>query len=51
MRYQWLWSTHPWTLRLDGFNLTDAPGLNLSSLEAVLPDLGRRFVLSLATDL
>jgi len=51
VRYQWLWFTHPWTVRLDGFNLTDAPGLNLSGLEAVLPDLGRRFVLSLATDL
>lgn len=51
VRYQWLWATHPWTVRLDGFNLTDAQGLNLSSLEAVLPDLGRRFVLSLATDL
>ena len=51
VRYRWLWSTHPWTVRLDGFNLTDAQGLNLSSLEAVLPDLGRRFVLSLATDL
>ena len=51
VRYQWLGFTHPWTVRLDGFNLTDAQGLNLSSLEAVLPDLGRRFVLSLATDL
>lgn len=51
VRYQWRWSEHPWTLRLDGFNLTDAQGLNLTSLEAVLPDLGRRFVLSLATDL
>ncbi|HET9330592.1 MAG TPA: TonB-dependent receptor, partial [Steroidobacteraceae bacterium] len=51
IRYQWQWSAHPWTVRLDGFNLTDAQGLNLSSLDVVLPDLGRRFALSLATDL
>jgi len=45
-----LWS-HPWTVRLDGFNLTDARGLHVSSLEVVLPEQGRRFMLTLATDL
>ena len=40
----------PWTLRLDAFNLTDARGLHLSSLESVLPEQGRRFMLTLATD-
>jgi hypothetical protein len=42
---------HPWTARLDGFNLTDARGLHVSSLEAVLPEQSRRFTLTLATDL
>jgi len=42
---------HPWTVRLDGFNLTDARGLHVSSLDVVLPEQGRRFILTVATDL
>jgi len=41
----------PGPLGFDGFNLTDARGLHLSSLEAVLPEQDRRFTLTLATDL
>jgi outer membrane receptor protein involved in Fe transport len=51
VRYHWTLRAHPWTVRLDGFNLTDARGLHVSSLEAVLPEQGRRFMLTLATDL
>jgi hypothetical protein len=40
----------PWNLRLDAFNLTDARGLHVSDLEVVLPEQGRRFMLTLATD-
>jgi len=51
VRYHWTLQSHPWTVRLDGFNLTDARGLHVSSLEVVLPEQSRRFVLTLATDL
>ena len=50
VRYHWTLRSHPWTVRLDGFNLTDARGLHVSSLDAVLPEQGRRFMLTLATD-
>ena len=50
VRYHWTLRARPWTLRLDGFNLTDAHGLHLSSLESVLPEEGRRFMLTLVTD-
>jgi hypothetical protein len=50
VRYHWTQLTHPWTVRLDGFNLTDSQGLHVSSLDVVLPEQGRRFVLTLATD-
>jgi len=50
VRYRWTFRSHPWTLRLDGFNLTNSRGLHLSSLDAVLPEQGRRFMLTLATD-
>jgi iron complex outermembrane recepter protein len=50
VRYRWTLRSRPWNLRFDGFNLTDARGLHVSSLEAVLPELGRRFMLTLATD-
>jgi len=50
LRYHWTLRSRPWTLRLDGFNLTDARGLHVSNLDAVLPEQGRRFMLTLATD-
>jgi iron complex outermembrane recepter protein len=51
VRYHWTWLARPWTVRLDGFNLTDARGLHVSNLELVLPEQSRRFMLTLATDL
>jgi iron complex outermembrane receptor protein len=51
VRYHGTLRSHPWTVRLDGFNLTDARGLHVSNLEVVLPEQGRRFTLTLATDL
>jgi iron complex outermembrane recepter protein len=50
VRYHWSLRSRPWTVRLDGFNLTDARGLHVSSLYVVLPEQGRRFMLTLATD-
>jgi iron complex outermembrane recepter protein len=50
VRYHWTLRSRPWTVRLDGFNLTDARGLHVSSLYVVLPEQGRRFMLTLATD-
>ncbi len=50
VRYHLTWLAHPWSARLDGFNLTNASGLHVSSLDAVLPEQGRRFQLTLATD-
>jgi iron complex outermembrane receptor protein len=50
VRYHWTLRSRPWTLRLDGFNLTDARGLHVSSLDVVLPEPGRRLMLTLATD-
>jgi iron complex outermembrane recepter protein len=51
VRYQWTQLAHPWSVRLDGFNLTDARGLQVSSLDVVVPEQGRRFMLTLAIDL
>jgi len=51
VRYRRTLRSHPWTVRLDGFNLTDARGLHVSSLDVVLPEQSRRFMLTLATDL
>jgi iron complex outermembrane recepter protein len=50
VRYHWVMRGKPWNLRLDAFNLTDARGLHVSDLEVVLPEQGRRFMLTLATD-
>jgi len=50
MRYRWTLRARPWTLRLDGFNLTDTHGMHVSDLLAVLPEQGRRVMLTLATD-
>jgi iron complex outermembrane receptor protein len=51
VRYQWKLREDSWTLRFDGFNLTNAQGLHVSALDLVLPEQGRRFALTLATDL
>jgi iron complex outermembrane receptor protein len=50
VRYHWTMRAKPWNLRLDAYNLTDARGLHLSELEVVLPEQGRRLMLTLATD-
>jgi iron complex outermembrane receptor protein len=50
VRFRWTLRSRPWTLRLDGYNLTDARGLHVSNLDVVLPDQSRRFMLTLATD-
>lgn len=50
VRYHWTLRSRPWTVRVDGFNLTDAHGLHVSSLDEVLPEQRRRFMLTLATD-
>jgi iron complex outermembrane recepter protein len=50
LRYHWTQLAHPWTLRVDGYNLTDSRGLHVSDLEVVLPEQGRRFALTVATD-
>ena len=51
VRYQWKSGDKSWTLRFDGFNLTNAQGLHVSPLYLVTPELDRRFALTLATDL
>jgi iron complex outermembrane receptor protein len=51
VRYQWRLLGRPATVRLDGFNLADARGLHVSNVEFFLPEQGRRFMLTLATDL
>ncbi|MGH8133598.1 MAG: hypothetical protein ACRETG_00880 [Steroidobacteraceae bacterium] len=51
LRYQWRRRDNSWTLRLDGFNLTNARGLHVSALDLVLPEDGRRVALTFATDL
>jgi hypothetical protein len=39
-----------WSARLDVANATDASGLTISSLYAVVPVLRRNYTLTLATD-
>jgi iron complex outermembrane recepter protein len=51
VRYHWVQGAHQWSVRLDGFNLADAQGLHVSNLDVVLPEQGRRFMLTLAADL
>ncbi len=51
VRYQGSFRSHPWIVRLDGFNLTDARGLHVSTLDVVLTEQRRRFMLTLAADL
>jgi iron complex outermembrane receptor protein len=51
VRYQGSFRSHPWAVRLDGFNLTDARGLHLSALDALLSEQRRRFMVTIAADL
>lgn len=51
LRYQWQRGGNSWTLRFDGFNLSNAQGLHLSELGLVVPEQSRRFALTLAADL
>jgi hypothetical protein len=51
VRYHLTLLAHPWTARLDGFNLTNASGLHVSNLYLLLPEQSRRFMLTLAIDL
>jgi hypothetical protein len=51
LRFHWSMQERPWTVRLDGYNLTNAQGLHVSSLNVVLPEQSRRFAVTLATDL
>ncbi len=50
VRYESTVRGHPLTIRFDAVNLTDARGLRVTSLEQVIPDLGRRLALSVAID-
>lgn len=50
VRYESKVQSHPLTVRLDGFNLTNARGLHLSELGLVMPELDRRFLISCAVD-
>ncbi|HEV7611889.1 MAG TPA: hypothetical protein VGO37_08450 [Steroidobacteraceae bacterium] len=50
VRYHWMQMAHPWTVRLDASNLADSRGLHVSDLDVVLPEQGRRFALTWATD-
>jgi iron complex outermembrane recepter protein len=51
VRYHRTVGSYAWTVRLDGFNLTDTRGLHVSSQEVVLPEPARRYMLTVATDL
>ena len=50
MRYESTVGRHPLTVRLDAVNLMDARALRVTALEQLMPDLGRRFTLSIAVD-
>jgi iron complex outermembrane receptor protein len=50
VRYESKIGQHPWSLRLDGLNLTNTVGLHLSNVGLVTPELGRRFMITFAMD-
>jgi iron complex outermembrane receptor protein len=50
LRYESMVLGHPFSVRLDIKNLTDARGLHVSTLDLVVPEPGRRFMLTLAFD-
>jgi iron complex outermembrane recepter protein len=50
LRYESKLRGHPFSVRFDAANLTDARGLHLSPVGQLVPELGRRFVLSISID-
>ncbi len=50
LRYETKLGGHPFSVRFDAANLTDARGLHLSPVGQVVPEFGRRFVLSFSID-
>ena len=50
LRYESKVRSHPLTVRFDATNVTDARGLHLTQVGQVLPELGRRFGLTIAID-
>jgi iron complex outermembrane receptor protein len=50
LRYESRIRNHPFSVRFDAMNLTDARGLHLTSVGQVMPEFGRRFMLSIAID-
>ncbi len=50
VRYESRLRNHPLSVRFDAMNLTDAHGLHLTTVGQVVPELGRRFMLSIAID-
>jgi iron complex outermembrane receptor protein len=51
MRYLSKVSGHPWSARLDIGNVTNTPGLTLSSVYTATPQLPRNYTLTVAADL
>lgn len=50
LRYESRVRRHPLTVRFDAANVTDARGLRLTQVGQVIPELGRRFALTIAID-
>jgi iron complex outermembrane receptor protein len=50
LRYESKLHNHPFSVRLDAMNLTNAHGLHLSSVGQVTPEFGRRFMLTFSMD-
>jgi iron complex outermembrane recepter protein len=50
LRYESKVRSHPFSVRFDALNLTDARGLHLTQVAQVVPEFGRRFMLSIAVD-
>ena len=50
LRFESKLRSHPFSVRLDAMNLTNARGLHLTPVGQVVPELGRRFMLSIAID-
>lgn len=51
LRYRLKLNNSTCLIRLDGYNLTNARGLHLSSLELVVPEQIKRYMLTLAVDI
>ena len=50
LRYESKWHGHPLSVRFDALNLANSTGLHLTPVGLVLPELGRRYVVTLAFD-